>query len=95
MAKKTNKANRSKNSKLDILIGKTFDWDEQWDWDDDTIPEDLLDKNGDPPRSLCGLWLITEICSDGKAVWVSFVPTDGDHRMEFPIDMLPVTVWDS
>lgn len=95
---KTNPNNRSGDPVLDILVGKRFYWEEPWsEWEPEEIEcldPSLLDEDGNPPNELCGEWEITSVSSDGKDVWVNFVPTDGDQQMELPIEILPSSVWE-
>jgi len=91
-AKKTQKClpeNHSGNPRLDRYIGWEFDWCEPWEWEEDTMPHDLLDSEGNPPDELCGLWRVDSVNEDGETAWVRFVPTDGDQQMEFPLSLIP------
>jgi hypothetical protein len=81
--------NHSGNPELDKYIGFQFQWSEPWEWEEDAIPQDLLDENGEPPSDLDGLWEITSVHEDGQDCWVQFVPTDGDQQMEFPLSLVP------
>jgi hypothetical protein len=91
-AKKTQKClpeNHSGDPRLDRWIGVEFDWCEPWEWEEDTMPHDLLDSEGNPPDELCGLWRVDSVNEDGETAWVRFVPTDGDQQMEFPLSLIP------
>jgi hypothetical protein len=81
--------NRSGNPALDKYIGFQFQWSEPWEWDEDTIPQELLDEDGEPPSELDGLWEITSVHANGEDCWIQFVPTDGDQQMEFPLSLVP------
>jgi len=81
--------NHSGDPRLDRWIGVEFDWCEPWEWEEDTMPHDLLDSEGNPPDELCGLWRVDSVEEDGETAWVRFVPTDGDQQMEFPLSLIP------
>lgn len=74
--------NRSKNPKLDSLVGKSFHWCEPW--------EEETEFNGETVTELCGEWTVTSVCTDGETVWVAF--ESGDHNMEFPICLIPENI---
>jgi len=80
--------NHSGNPRLNAYIGFQFDWCEPWDWEDCTVDPDLCDADGNPPNELCGSWQVDSVHEDGETAWVRFVPTDGDHLMEFPLSLI-------